>query len=46
MKANEYFEYLTSFEELPDHRLDRGQNYLLIDIVALALCGIICGVDT
>ena len=46
MKANGYFEFLTFFEELPDPRLDRGQNHLLIDMVALALCGTICGADT
>ena len=34
------------FEELPDPRLDRGQNHLLIDMVALAFCGTICGADT
>jgi predicted transposase YbfD/YdcC len=46
MKANGYFEFLTFFEELPDPRHDRGQNHLLIDMVALALCGTICGADT
>lgn len=46
MKANGYFEFLTFFEELPDPRLDRGQNHLLIDMVALALCGTICGANT
>ena len=37
MKANRYFEFLTFFEALPDTRQDRGQNRLLIDMVALAL---------
>ena len=46
MKANGDFESLTLHEELPDPRLDRGQNHLLIDMVTLALCGTICGADT
>ena len=46
MKANGDFEFLAFHEELPDPRLDCGQNHLLIDMVALALCGTICGADT
>jgi hypothetical protein len=44
--GNGYCELLTFFKELPATRHDRGRNHLLIDMVALALCGTIRGADT
>jgi predicted transposase YbfD/YdcC len=33
------------FAPLTDPRADRGQDHLLLDIVAVALCAVICGAD-
>lgn len=33
------------FGDLPDPRIDRTKKHKLIDIVAIALCGVICGAD-
>ena len=43
---NGYFEFLTHFVDLTDPRLDRGNNHQLPDMIALALCGTICGANT
>lgn len=43
---NGYFEFLTHFVDLTDPRLDRGNNHQLPDLIALALCGTICGANT
>ena len=36
---------LTSFNELPDPRSERNQEHALLSIVAIAICGAICGAD-
>ena len=41
-----YFEFLTYFVDLTDPREDRGRNHHLLDLVALVLCGTICGANT
>ena len=41
-----YFEFLTYFVDLTDPRKDRGHNHNLLDLVALVLCGTICGANT
>lgn len=46
MLNNGYFEFLTHFVELTDPRKDRGCNHNLLDMVAIALCGTICGANT
>ena len=43
---NGYFEFLAHFVELTDPRKDRGKNHQLLDMVALALCGTICGANS
>jgi len=34
------------FATLPDPRVDRAKRHDLLDIVAVALCAVICGADT
>jgi len=34
------------FEELKDPRINRTKKHKLIDIVVIAICGVICGADT
>jgi len=46
MQKNGYFEFLTYFVDLTDPRKDRGRNHLLLDMVALVLCGTICGANS
>lgn len=43
---NGYFEFLAHFVDLTDPREDRGNNHNLSDIIALALCGTICGANS
>jgi len=43
---NGYFEFLAHFVDLTDPREDRGNNHRLSDIIALALCGTICGANS
>jgi len=37
---------LTKFEKLTDPRVDRTKRHLLLDMVAITLCGAICGADS
>ena len=37
---------LNYFAELEDPRIDRTKEHLLLDIVAIAICAIICGADS
>lgn len=46
MLKNGYFKFLTFFVDLTDPREDRGRNHRLQDLIALALCGTICGANT
>ena len=46
MRTNGFFEFLAHFVDLKDPRADRGRNHSLQDMVALAICGTICGADT
>lgn len=41
-----FFEFLTHFVDLTDPREDRGRNHNLLDLVAIVLCGTICGANT
>ncbi len=34
------------FKELKDPRIDRRKRHKLLDVVTMALCGVICGADT
>jgi hypothetical protein len=34
------------FSELKDPRIDRSKLHKLIDILVIAICGVICGADT
>lgn len=44
--GNRYFEFLAHFVDLTDPRKDRGNNHNLLDVIALALCGTICGANS
>jgi predicted transposase YbfD/YdcC len=35
----------TSFATLPDPRVDRTKDHLLLDIVLIAICAVVCGAD-
>jgi predicted transposase YbfD/YdcC len=37
---------LMHFADLPDPRVDRTKRHQLIDIIAIALCAVICGADS
>jgi predicted transposase YbfD/YdcC len=37
---------LTHFAELNDPRVERSKRHKLIDIIAITLCGVICGAET
>ncbi len=43
---NGYFEFLAHFVDLADPRQDRGHNHNLQDMIALVLCGTLCGADS
>lgn len=45
MQSNGFFETLANTIELSDPRADRGFNHCLKDMVALTVCGTICGAD-
>ena len=34
-----------SFRSLPDPRVDRTKHHLLVDIMAIAICAVVCGAD-
>jgi hypothetical protein len=34
-----------SFRSLPDPRVDRTKRHLLVDIMAIAICAVVCGAD-
>lgn len=36
---------MNHFTDLEDPRIDRNKRHLLFDIIAIALCGVICGAD-
>ncbi len=36
----------TAFADLTDPRVDRTKAHLLLDVVAIAICGVICGADS
>jgi len=46
METMGFFEVLATTIELSDPRVDRGQNHCLKDMVALAVCGTICGANS
>ena len=35
-----------SFRSLPDPRVDRTKQHLLVDIMAIAICAVVCGADS
>jgi hypothetical protein len=37
---------LTHFASLEDPRDERGKEHLLLDIIAIALCAVICGAES
>ena len=45
MASSEFFAVLANSIELTDPRADRGNNHCLKEMVALAICGTICGAD-
>jgi predicted transposase YbfD/YdcC len=34
-----------SFQSLPDPRIDRTKHHLLLDIIAIAICAVVCGAE-
>ena len=46
METMGFFAVLANTIELNDPRVDRGQNHCLKDMVALAVCGTICGANS
>jgi predicted transposase YbfD/YdcC len=36
---------MSHFADLPDPRIDRTKHHKLIDIIAIAICGVICGAN-
>ena len=34
-----------SFRSLPDPRVERTKQHLLVDIMAIAICAVVCGAD-
>ena len=34
-----------SFRSLPDPRVDRTKDHLLVDIMAIAICAVVCGAE-
>ena len=34
------------FAELEDPRIDRAKHHQLLDIIIIAVCGVICGADS
>ncbi len=38
-------EFISHFLNLTDPRVDRTKQYLLIDIMVIAVCAVICGAD-
>ena len=34
------------FDRLPDPRVERGRRHELLDILVIAVCGVICGADS
>jgi predicted transposase YbfD/YdcC len=37
---------LDAFAELPDPRIERSKRHQLLDIIAIALCAVLCGADS
>jgi predicted transposase YbfD/YdcC len=37
---------LDAFADLPDPRIDRSKRHQLLDIIAIALCAVLCGADS
>ncbi len=46
MQKSGCFDFLTYFVELKGPQADRGNDHLLLDMVALVLCGTICGANS
>ena len=34
------------FQDLEDPRIDRSKRHQLLDIIAIAICAVICGADS
>lgn len=45
MKLKPKITLLDHFTNLTDPRIDRTKDHLLIDIIAIAICGMLCGAD-
>lgn len=39
------FSFMAPFSEIADPRGDRGKRHPLINVIAIAICGVICGAD-
>ena len=45
MKLRPKITLLDHFAQLTDPRIDRTKEHQLIDLIAIAICGMICGAD-
>ena len=36
---------ISHFVDIPDPRIDRTKRHKLIDIIVIAICGVICGAN-
>lgn len=43
MKIKPYITISDHFTNLPDPRVERTKQHLLIDIITIAICAVICG---
>lgn len=46
MPSNELSSLAEFFGDLPDPRIDRTKKHKLLDIIIIAVCGVICGADS
>ncbi len=46
MKKSQSASIMDYFETLEDPRIDRSKRHKLLDIIAIAICAVICGADS
>lgn len=46
MSNYEKIDLISIFSSTPDPRIERHKKHQLIDIIIIAMCGVLCGADT
>lgn len=46
MKLKPKYSIIEHFESVEDYRIERGKKHKLIDIITIAICGVVSGADT